>query len=346
MKRQIETVSLKNQSCPAAILPNTGGNGYYRWALPSQQWLALMPYFETLSANEQISVANSLSAALNDGSMNLEDYLLAIPDITRATSWRVAMSPWSDLHKIKDFVARGDDKNTIKTIFQSLYQPQLDRLNGLNSRNANEEQFRVYAMSALANGAEESSLRDSLLASAIAYTGYKTDEKLHPDALASDLRQLALGVGAQELGQAFADLLWKHFLEEDNAQLRQYLLFAIAQSPNPDVAAQTRERILSPHLRDNEVPTIYYGQMSEEKNRNALWKWSMENMDSVLERVPAWKKGQMPRYFSPFCDRAHANEIEAFFTPMIDELESGPRYLANALETIRLCAEFVDRHRE
>ena len=37
-------------------------------------------------------------------------------------------------------------------------------------------------------------------------------------------------------------------------------------------------------------------------------------------------------------DEAHAAEVEAFFAPLVDGLEGGPRNLAGALEEIRLCA--------
>lgn len=344
LKQQRETIALKNKACPSALLPNTGGSGYYRWSLPPQQWLSLMESFDTLSISEQISVANSLSAALNNGSVTLDEYLEVVPKITTSKSWRVAMAPLSDLYKIKDFVANADEKKVIQDKLRQWYQPQLDRLNALPNRRSDEEQFREFAMSALAHGAEDTTVRASLVASAIAYTGFEADEQFHPEALETDLRRLALNVAAQELGQPFADLLWQHFLKEDNAQLRQYLLYAIAQSPDPAVAAAIRGRVLSPQLRDNEIPNIFYGQMSQEKNRRAAWEWSEQNMAAILERISTRKKGQVPRYFSSFCDRARAGEIEDFFQPMINELESGPRYLANSLETIRLCAAFVELH--
>jgi hypothetical protein len=84
--------------------------------------------------------------------------------------------------------------------------------------------------------------------------------------------------------------------------------------------------------------------MSREENRQATWEWSQENVWAVLERIPAWRKGQIPARFDTFCSLEQANEIENFFSEFIDELESGPRYLANALETIRLCAAFAELH--
>jgi len=126
--------------------------------------------------------------------------------------------------------------------------------------------------------------------------------------------------------------------------LKEYLLRAMAASTDAAVAQLMRGRILSPELRDNEIFSIFGGQMSKAENRQAMWDWSKENMSAILERIPAWRKGQIPARFDNFCAREQADDIEDFFSPIIDTLESGPRYLANALETIRLCAAFVDLH--
>ena len=67
-------------------------------------------------------------------------------------------------------------------------------------------------------------------------------------------------------------------------------------------------------------------------------------MKAVLERIPRWRQGRLPDFFNRFCDEASADSVEATFTPFIDELESGPRYLAKSLEKIRLCAAYVEHY--
>ena len=86
-------------------------------------------------------------------------------------------------------------------------------------------------------------------------------------------------------------------------------------------------------------------RMGKPENRQAMWNWSRDNLDAVLDRIPSWRKGQLPRYFSTFCSSEAADQVESLFKPIIDNLESGTRYLANSLETIRLCAAFADIHR-
>ena len=197
---------------------------------------------------------------------------------------------------------------------------------------------------AMALGARDRASRAQLATAGAAYTGFNGDEKIHPEAVDANWRYIALLVAVEEYGKPYTDLLWRHFLAADNALLRQNLLGAMAESTDPGVAATVRELILSPELRDNEIFSIFRGQMAKEETRQDIWDWSKSNMTAILERIPTWSKGQIPAQFQNFCSIEHADDIDQFFSPMIDTLESGPRYLANALETIRLCAAFVELH--
>lgn len=344
MKEKELRLSLPSESCPDAILPNAQGQGYYRWSLPAQQWDKLLKYFATLNTGEQISVANSLSAGLNSGQITLEDYLNAVPTITRSESWRVAMAPLGDLYKFKEFIATPAQRSMLESMLQDGYQPQLARLNAIEHRSNDEEQFRARAISTLAQTANDPKTRTALSAAGAAYLGFEADEKINPQAVNANLRLSALKVASEEFGKPYNELLWRHFQETDNAQLRQYLLIAMAWSPDPDSATIVRQRILSPKLRDNEIVYLYHGLMSRQEHRHSTWQWSKENIEAVLDRIPAWRKGQFPAQFSSFCTLEEAEDVESFFSPIIDKLESGPRYLANTLETIRLCAVFVDLH--
>jgi alanyl aminopeptidase len=233
LKDRTQTVQLNTERCPDAILPNTGGNSYYRWSLPPAQWQSLMQYFDELSITEQISVANSLSAALNNGSMPLSDYLIAVPAIIRSDSWRVAIAPRDDLYKIKEFVANDEERLQLEAKLREWYQPQLDRLNALPERRPDQEQFRMLSMSTLALGAKDPVVRAQLAESGTAYVGFEGDEKIHPEAIDPNLIMISLLVSVEEYGKPYTDLLWRLFQTSDNALVRQYLLIALGESTDP-----------------------------------------------------------------------------------------------------------------
>ena len=344
MTEKEHRLSLKSKSCPDAILPNAQGLGYYRWSLPPQQWNKLLNSFAILNTSQQISVANSLSGALNNGQISLEDYLDVVPAITRSESWRVAMAPLGDVYKIKEFVATPEQRSKLESMLRDWYRPQLARLDAITHRSNDEEQFAALTLSTLAQAAQDPTTRSMLSAAGAAYLGFGGDEEIHPEAVDANLRLAALKVASEELGKPYNALLWRHFQKADNAQLRQYLLIAMAWSPDPDNARVVRERILSRELKDNEIIYIYNGLMARKEHRQSTWRWSKENIWAVLDRIPAWRKGQLPSRFSSFCTLEQAEDVERFFSPIISDLESGPRSLANTLETIRLCAAFVNLH--
>jgi len=345
LRDQTESIALNTERCPDALLPNTGGTGYYRWSLPAQQWSGLLASFSQLGTTEQISVANSLSAAVNAGAINLPDYIAAIPPITRSDSWRVATAPRSDLYRIKEFVANEEERQALEALLRQWYQPRLDELNTMDKLNPDQEQFRMLLMSTLALGAYDPVIRSQLAELGATYTGFGGDENLHPEAIDSNVIFIALLVATDEYGKPFSDLLWSHFQESDNALIRQRLLGAMGYSIDPAVAESMRQRILSPDLMDNEISHIIWHQMSREENRGAMWDWAKIHLHALLERIPNWRKGQATSYFDTFCSRDRADEIEMALSDIMNTLESGPLYLANTLESIRLCAAFVDSHK-
>jgi alanyl aminopeptidase len=339
-----QRLQLNNETCPQAVLPNTGGASYYRWALPPAQWQALLENFDSLNTSEQISVANSLKAALDSGSITLPDFLQSAATITASSSWRVALAPRDPVYKLIKHGSNPEDAAALRQLLGDWYRPQLNALNALPELTQDQQQFRMLMMSTLAMGAEDAQMRADLTAIAKQYTGYDSDKQLHPEAVDANMVYISLLAAINELGKPFADHLWQLFLASDNAQVREDLLLALGESADTDVAAAMRERILSPELMDNEIFYIYYNQMDRPEHQQALWQWTRDNLDAVLARIPAWRKGHVPNLFRDFCSTGAADELEAAFAPMIDTLESGPRYLANSLETIRLCASFVDLH--
>lgn len=333
------------EGCPDALLPNAGGAGYYRWSLPPGQWAALMERFDSLNSREQISVANSLSAALNSGELALPAYLDAVGPITHADSWRVALAPRGDLYKLKEHVLSGADREALMARMRQWYRPVLEDLDALDEPAPDQKQFRMLVLSTLGLGAEDPEIHRQLARQGEMLTGFGSDRELKLDALDPNLRYISLIAGVEAHGRPFAELLWEHFLRSDDALFRGFLLGAMARSTEPEFAALMRARILAPELRDNEIYDIFGAQMAEEANRDALLEWTRNNLDAVLARIATWRQGQLPEQFEDFCSEADATRVKAMFEPIIDELESGPRYLANALETIRLCAAFARLHR-
>jgi alanyl aminopeptidase len=339
---QQESIALNTETCPQAIMPNTGGSSYYRWSMNAEQWQALLQRFDSLSSGEQISVASSLSAALNDGSLPLTDYLAGVGTLATAESYRVAMAPRADLKKVHEFVLSAKEQTGLEQQLKNWYQPRLDEFEGKEDLSPDQQEFHSQLLSTLALDAKDPALRARLTEQAVAFTGFGGDQQLRAEAIDPNIRLLALLVAVEEKGAEFAQLLWQQFLSAEDALLRDHLLRGMASSIDPEVAALSRERILSSSIRDNEIFNILWYQMRNEETRQAMWDWTFSNLDAVLARIPSQNRGGLTRVFDRFCDVASADALETKFSPIIDSLESGPRHLANTVEAVRLCAAFVE----
>jgi alanyl aminopeptidase len=339
-----QRVVLDTERCPDAVLPNSGGSSYYRFAMSGPQWQALLARFDQLSNHEQIAIADSLGAALNAGTLSLEDYLAAVPTLAGSRSWRVSILPRTDIYRLMDYGANEAEKQRFRELLLEWYRPQLNRLEALPELSPEQLQYRMFMMSTLGLRGRDPAVRARLVAMGRAYTGFGTDAQLAPDAIDPNMAYIALLAGVEEIGKPFTDLLWRHLHGSDDATVRERLLYAIAHSSDPEIAAEARTVVLDPRLADNEISYIIKGQMGEPGNQAAAWAWARDNLHAVMERIPTWLKGQVPDMFSEFCAAQAAADIEAVFAPVIDQYESGPRYLAKTLEKIRLCAAFIDHY--
>ena len=58
------TVSLESDACPQWVLPNADFAGYFHWTLPADAYNGVIAAEQHLSAVEQMSIADSIDAAL------------------------------------------------------------------------------------------------------------------------------------------------------------------------------------------------------------------------------------------------------------------------------------------
>ncbi len=344
-KDKSQTINLAIESCPDYLLPNARGASYYRWSLPTGQWQDLLESLDSLSTAEQISVASSLSAALNANELSVDDFVTATAAIARAQSWRVATAPLADVYKIMDFVATDDERAQLEKRLVEWYRPRLTELLALPQLRQDQIQFRTVLLTILALKARDESTRTELRNQATAYAGFGGDKQIHEDALDPNQLDTALKVAVDDIGKPYVELLWQHFLNSDDMKQRQSLLGAMAYSTDSEVAATMRGRILGPELKGNEIFYIMGTQTGRAASRDGLWRWLQTNMDALLERIPTWRQGGLPRVAGSFCSEEKARELEAVFSPFIDDLGSGQRTLANTTETIKLCAAFARAHK-
>ena len=341
MSGSTHSIPLADNSCPEFVMPNAQGKSYYRFNLEPEQWDKLLHNFGQLTANEQLSVTSSLSAAFNVAQIDLETYLKAVEVLARSKSRQVATAPIGDLLPVVQYFP---EVESLQIRMAATYKPKLDALHKIKNKDAEQQQLYNYLLSIVSRFFNDPEWRSTLQAQAVVYTGYGTDNKLHPKDIDINVRSNALRVASDDIGLPFVEHLWALIQATDDAALRELMIRAISFSGDPDAAEFVRSLILDEKLKPEEVSFVLFHQSYYQSNRDAVWKWSQANYDAMLEKVGEESKSQLVASFSTFCTNDKADEVEAFFRTRVDSHNDSGSTLENTLETIRLCASFVGAH--
>ncbi len=332
------------QACPEWIMPNADGAGYFRFNLSKDDWNKLLANGDRQSTEEMMAMLGSLNGAFNSGDLDISTLMSVAPQLIASADWQVVTSPMGQMEFIYDRMARDGQKKVLEARYAAFYSNRLEAVGLAATEDRDQASLQAALVEFLAETAKQPELRVALVKMARAYTGFGTDNELHPGAANPIIIGTALKVAVDELGNGFTDHLLRLALGSTDAVVRGRALGAIGNNKDPEKAAEIRELVFSTDLRDNEVFSILFPQSFMEETRDATWKWFQQNFDRILKRIPEHRWGRMTVVGNAFCDAEKRAEVETFFSKHIQEMAGGPRNLAKTLEGIDLCIAKVKYH--
>ena len=333
------------QACPDWIVPNADSAGYYRFSMNQQDWNALLAHSDRQNTNEMMAMLGSLTGAFNSGDLDVATLMSMAPQLIASPDWQVATAPIEQMNFMYDQMANEGQKQALESRFAEYYAAKLDAIGLDVSNDRDQAQLQSALVEFLAITARQPELRAELVSMARAYTGYETDNIIHPEAANPIIVGTALVVAVDELGNDFVDHLHQLMVNSTDAVVRGRTLDAIGSTKDPVKAAEIRELALSPALRDNEIFSILSPQVSMPETRDAMWLWFQQNIDRILPRIPEEAWGRMTMVGNAFCTTEKRAEVQSFFADRINTLTGGPRSLAQTLESIDLCVAKVQQHK-
>jgi alanyl aminopeptidase len=332
-------VPLEADTCPDWVMPNAEGAGYYRWRQTDADGRRLLDAgWGSLADLDRIALASNVNAAFDAGAIGPEAAFSAARRFASDPQRAVAEQPLVLLTSITDYLLEGEARAQARRFAASLYGP---RAHSLGFEAADEEDgdtrlLRAAILGHLALVARDAEVRREFERRGRAYAGI--DGPADRSALDGDLAFYGLAVAVQEGDAEVFDALRAQLSETRDSIERGRILRALAASLDPELAERARALALDPALRVNEVMIVPATQMKRPELREATWQWIRDEYDALAERLGRYYMGDLPAITGYFCDEARAAEVEAFFAPVVDGLEGGPRNLAGALEEIQLCA--------
>ena len=336
--------------CPAAVMPNANGDGYYRYRFDKTGWQTLLANLDHLTPGEQYSVANNLAAAFQVGDVDATFYLGAAAQFVKAKAWDLQVAPLRQLQYIDRYIVSDDEKPQLKRYLSGLYKPVMDELGLVADTEADKANpvatalLRRRVASFMALRMDEPSINQAFLKAAKAYIGFEGDGKLNEAAITQDLAQTAMTVGVRKLGAPYFEALQVILEQSSDSAFRQRAIYALGSTTDPELAEAARGMLMSGTLKNNERPFILYAQLRYEENLAGIFDWVQSYLGLLSNVLPQQVLVYAPVVARGFCDADKAEQVQQFFDKAIGHLTGMKQHLDSTVEQIRNCAAIKARH--
>ncbi|MEO0882267.1 MAG: M1 family metallopeptidase [Pseudomonadota bacterium] len=327
-------IDFDEASCPAFIIPNADGAGYYRWSLPPGGWSDLTENFHRLNTSEALSAMDSSVAAFKAGEGDFESLMTVMEAAASHKDRRVAIAPMATLEYLANLLEGTDGITALRAFSASLYRQYFDQIKV--SDNMDDAVLAAQLESFLALTARDAEIRRELAEDAARFIGLSGSRD--PTALTSDRYRSALVVGVQDLGAVFFNALIDIGDTIDDPRFDAARAIALSSTLQSDLSEHVLDLALQGALGPRETDDLIRGQMSNRATRDATWQWLKANYAELVRQLPSQWRRRTPNYARPFCDVEKADELRIFFEDVGDLAPGHERALLQTSEAIELCA--------
>jgi alanyl aminopeptidase len=329
-----QTIKLDAADCPRSVMPNADGAGYYRFALDEAGWQDLINNAASLEAAEALVLADSLDAAFRANRVSAATYVAGMVALVNHDTWDVAGAAMTQLEEVVDTI---DSSNlpAVEEALQQIVRPRFASLAGATDSGNQLLQQRMQRF--LIVVAKDDAMREPLAQLAARRLGLngEPDPKAAP---ASELETI-LTVGVQDLGPPFFELLLQAAKDSDDPAFRNAAIGALARVEDPALVRQLQAAVLAGDFKGTEMLQIVNRQMARAATTELTYAWVRENDATIIERIPeTFRSSTFTGFGSAFCSNERADDWQAFIESHADKLPGYERSLAQATESVRLCA--------
>jgi alanyl aminopeptidase len=146
-------------------------------------------------------------------------------------------------------------------------------------------------------------------------------------------------VGVQDVGEAFFDRLLELAKPSEDPAFRNAAVGALARVEDPALVAKLQSAVLEGGFKGTEALNIVNRQMARTATTEQTFRWLQENGDTLVAMIPETFRARiLPVFGKSFCTRQKADEWQAFVESHAAAAPGYERALAQATESILLCA--------
>jgi cytosol alanyl aminopeptidase len=329
-----KTFPLDVKECPTWLHPNADERGYYRWKLPGDRMRDLATKHRSkLSLRERIALPQHLGALLQADAVSADVYLTVNQALGAEEHRLIVGSMIGNLGFIDRRVIGDKQRKKFEAYVKKMVKPHLGRV-GLRAKPG--------------ESAEVALLRPSLLSTMVYMGGDKKLRRIlrdeakkfmkNPDSVRPDLARLAIGLVARDGDAALWEKMKAGVLEAKTPLVRSIYLRGLGGFHDPELAVRSYELLLDGTLRGQDYWSIIGPGFATDATHATMWTWITKNYDRIIEALGDKRAHSIPWAATGYCSNEGVEATKAFFADPDRTPPGTERNLAQAIESIELCA--------
>jgi alanyl aminopeptidase len=326
-------LELDTASCPAWIVPNAGGVGYYRSAPDAKLLAGLIKNVGRLTLAERVALIGDMTALVRAGTLPAGEALAALPALRPADDRFVAAEASSLLHMVRQSMVSAPQRPKLARFVSRLFAARAREL-GFTPKPGepdDAQELRALLVPLVAVDGDEAKLQAE--ARRLADRWLADHTAVAPDESA-DVLVIAAAHGDRALFDRMVDVAKK----TSDRRLRQRLIGAIGAFRDPKLHRAALDTLyLSKDFDIREVGGRRGRGARTEEDAELVLSWAQEHFDALAERMPKQGRAFLLRMGQGVCDEEKLKDYEGFFKEKAQSILGGPRTYDNVVESIRSC---------
>jgi aminopeptidase N len=321
------------------LVPNAGGDGYYRFRLDAASWRQLIAASPKLPTREAMAVGDSIWSDFAAGTGTFNRVVAAARALGEHSHALAATELAQHLEGLARSAFTEDEIAGYHRLMLSIYGPRLAAV-GLDLRRgayaadpAPAQALRQSLVPLVALEGRDPAVRKQLAAAAAASLG--GDTRVLDDAF----RETALAVAVQDRGVPFIAELKEALVKSSEPLFREDAAAAIGSADTPELASAALKLAFSGDLQSSETLSILEFLGRERGARSTVLAFVDDNFARVLHVVPGFVRPMMVSWlFNGGCSEEDLTKLDTWARSRLKELGGGGLELAKTKERIGVCA--------
>ncbi len=323
-------IQLDAPSCPAWLMPNVGGRGYYRSAYSEDDVVALRDQaWPMLTPAERGAVMFDVSEAATLGALPLPLALSFVPRLLVAGD-RFSVAAATAIPRAIDELVPGELRPVYEAWLRQTYSAVALQA-GVVASDRDSLDLET-SRGELLDAAGELGREPKLAAQAIKLAAKWRD-------LPPAIRGQVLAIAAHASPAIYQRALREVVTEEDRVRRRE-LLDALATTRDPAPLRTALALLLDPRLDIRDTQLMFEPPMLE-PSRLAAQQFFRDHQAELLKRVPldspTGGAASIASLFTDSCSAARRDELAGYVTATFSKLPGGSRMVTQAIETMDQC---------